>query len=42
MCCVVCVVVTVIVGSNGAGKTTLMKLLVGETEPMDGVGEITR
>eukprot|EP00854_Cymbomonas_tetramitiformis_P013308 gene13308-15726_t len=28
------------VGLNGAGKTTLMKLLVGEMEPDEGVGEV--
>lgn len=29
-----------IVGANGAGKTTLLKMLVGESEPTPGVGEL--
>jgi elongation factor 3 len=29
-----------LVGPNGAGKTTLLKLLVGELEPDEGVGEV--
>ena len=29
-----------LLGRNGAGKTTLMKLVVGELEPAEGVGEI--
>jgi len=29
-----------ILGANGAGKTTMMKMLVGESVPDDGVGEV--
>jgi len=31
-----------LVGVNGAGKTTLMKLLIGEMDPEEGVGEVWR
>ena len=31
-----------LVGLNGAGKTTLMKLLIGELDPEDGIGEVWR
>ena len=30
----------VIVGGNGSGKTTLLKLLIGDLEPEEGVGEV--
>eukprot|EP00238_Polyblepharides_amylifera_P006460 CAMPEP_0196585252 /NCGR_PEP_ID=MMETSP1081-20130531/49991_1 /TAXON_ID=36882 /ORGANISM="Pyramimonas amylifera, Strain CCMP720" /LENGTH=1259 /DNA_ID=CAMNT_0041906735 /DNA_START=72 /DNA_END=3852 /DNA_ORIENTATION=- len=29
-----------LIGANGAGKTTMLKLLVGELEPTEGVGEV--
>ncbi|EOD31788.1 putative ABC transporter [Emiliania huxleyi CCMP1516] len=30
----------VMLGANGAGKTTLLKLLIGDLEPTEGVGEV--
>jgi len=30
----------VMLGANGAGKTTLLKLLIGDLEPTQGVGEV--
>mmetsp|Transcript_24112 Transcript_24112/g.29214 ORF Transcript_24112/g.29214 Transcript_24112/m.29214 type:complete len:1292 (+) Transcript_24112:140-4015(+) len=33
---------TALIGANGAGKTTLMKVLIGELNPTEGVGEVWR
>merc|ERR1712127_571646 len=30
----------VIVGGNGSGKSTFLKLLIGDLEPEEGVGEV--